>query len=132
MRIFNHLRKRLSNNKGLVGTSIAIGSAVLGGTLAGGAALTGAAALGAGLVGGATLLTAGLGVAQLAGGLFGGGQDSFQSPGALPAAPTFEEAQGTSLEEQRENLRRKSQTTLTDPNLLETAQPTEKKTLLGA
>ena len=124
---------KLNNESGFFGTLIAIGSAILGGGLAGGALLSGGAALGAGLIGGATLLAGGLAITGLARSVFGGsGQEALPSaPAALPAAPTFEEAQRTSLEEQRDVLRRKSRTTLTTTNLLETTGETTKKTLLG-
>jgi hypothetical protein len=131
MNILKHFKKKMKCKGGFIGTSIAIGSAILGGTLAGGAALTGAAALGAGLVGGATLLAGGLAIGSLAKGVFGGGGD-VGSPAGLPASPSFEEAQGTSLEEQRDNLRGKSKTNLSSNNLLTTEGNTSQKTLLGS
>jgi hypothetical protein len=91
-------------------------------------ALAGSTGLAA-TVGAGTLLAGGLGIAGLAKGLFSS-PDTPEVP-ALPAAPSFEDTQGTSLEEQRENLRGKSKTTLTSNNLLATDGDTEKKTLLG-
>jgi hypothetical protein len=102
----------------------------IGAAVATGLGATGTAAT---LIGGATTIGLGFGLAKagtsLLGGLFGGGEAP-QVP-AAPTAPSFEEAQGTSLEEQREKLRGKSKTTLTSNNLLSTAGETEKKTLLG-
>ena len=71
------------------------------------------------------------GAKTLLGGLTGG-SSSLPAPAALPATPSFEEAQATSLEEQRDILRRKSRTDFTTTNLLATASESEQKTLLGA
>lgn len=119
MTILKHFRKKMRCKRGFIGTAIAIGGAlgVAGGGLAAG--LAGGALLGAGALGIGSLLTGG----------FGGGS-GLELP-AAPATPSFEEAQGTSLEEQRQNLRRKSRTTLTSPNLLETQGDVAQKTLLG-
>ena len=101
---------------------IPIGAAVLGTSLT-----ASVGAVGTGILGGA-ILGGGLFAAQ---GLLG--SSSTPDLPALPAAPSFEDAQGTSREQQLEVLRHKrAGTTLTSPEgLLEPTQVTG-KTLLGA
>lgn len=91
------------------------------------AAATGVGA--ASLVGGGLLAGGALSLLGAVKGAFG---DKTPDLPALPTTPTIAQAEGTSLEEQRDILRRKSKTTLTSPNLLATQGEAEKKTLLGA
>ena len=115
------LFKRLRNNKGFIGTSIAIGTA-LG---------VGGAGLAAGLTGGAVLGAAGLGIGSLLTGF--GGSSTPQLP-ALPAPPSQAAADAKSrtdaVAEQRTKLRG-SKTNLTGADNLLSVGQTTGKTLLG-
>jgi len=116
---------------GTLGTSVASSLGIAGPITAGTAGTIGAATLAGGTFAAfkgtqalGSLLTKGLGLQQP------------QLPAIPPtptAPPTFEQAQGTSIEEQRKNLRRKSNTILTSPSgaLLEPTSVVG-KSLLGA
>jgi len=126
MNIIKHFKKKMKCKGGFLGTLATIGAAVGVGSAVAGTAGFGAAAL----VGGGTLLAGGLALGSLGKSLFGKGPE-LPSLSAPPATPSFEEAQGTSLEEQRNKLRGKSKTVLTSNNLLATQGETTQKTLLG-